>query len=75
MLNKVFLLNYIPELEKSVKNNLLNASEVQLRNIKKDRIDGIVNNLLGVLFNRIKTYRQRDMEKNSFNLEIGCKFL
>ena len=43
--------------------------------IKKDRVDGIVQNIVNVLGSRLKTVRQRDHEKTYFNLELGCVFL
>lgn len=56
MFNKGFLDYYLPELITAVKKKLLNASEVSARNIKKDRIDGIVSSLVGGLMSRLMTY-------------------
>jgi hypothetical protein len=42
MFNKAFVNDYFPKLEAAVKKKILTASEFTLRNIKKDRIDGIV---------------------------------
>lgn len=75
MLNKAFLNEYLPQLESAVKMKVLTATETQLRNVKKDRIDGIVNCLISSLFSRIKNYKQREHDKNLLNLEIGCMFL
>lgn len=57
MFNKVFITEYLPKLEEVVKRKILNASDLQLRNVKKDRIDGIVSCLIGTLQSRIKTYK------------------
>jgi hypothetical protein len=75
MINKTFLMEYLPKLNIAVRNKVLKATEMQLRNIRKDRIDGIVHNLIDVLFNRLVTFKQRDLDKNLFNLDIGCAFL
>jgi hypothetical protein len=75
MINKTFLMEYLPKLNIAVRNKVLNATEMQLRNIRKDRIDGIVHSLIDVLFNRLVTFKQRDLDKNLFNLDIGCVFL
>ena len=75
MFNKVFINDYLPLLEAAIKKKILTASEAILRNVKKDRIDGIVANLVGVLLTRVKTFKQREWDKNLFNLEIGCVFL
>lgn len=58
--NKVFISEYILMLEAAVRKKILGASEQALRNIKKDRIDGIINCLIGTLMSRIKTFKQRE---------------
>jgi len=75
MFNKVFIAEYLPELAAAVKKKILNASEQALRTIKKDRIDGIINCLIGGLEIRTKSFIQREQDKNLFYCEIGCLFL
>ena len=57
MFNKFFINEYLPQLEAAIKKKILTASEAILRNVKKDRIDGIVANLVGVLLTRVKTFK------------------
>lgn len=60
MFNKVFIADYLPKLEAAVRKKILCASEQSLRNIKKDRIDGIINCLIGGLQSRTKMFKQRE---------------
>ena len=65
MFNKGFINDYLPALILAVKKKLLNASEASVRNVKKDRIDGIIQCLVASLGSRLMTYKQRDYEKNA----------
>ena len=75
MFNKVFIVEYLPQLEAAVRKKILNASEQALRTIKKDRIEGIINCLIGGLETRTKNFNQREQDKNLFYCDIGCLFL
>ena len=58
--NKGFLNEYLPALSVAVKKKILTSSEAIIKNIKKDRIDGIIQSLVGGLMNRLMSYRQRE---------------
>ena len=75
MLNKGFLDEYMPLLTSAVQKKLLTASEASLKNVKKDRIDGIIQGLVNGLMSRQMTYRQREQEKMALSLVVGAAFL
>ena len=75
LFNKVFIDKFYPELYKSAREKILNASEVLLRNFKKDRIDLLVQTIFGGFMTRIMAFQPRDLERNSFLLDIGIQFL
>ncbi|CDW89068.1 ubiquitin carboxyl-terminal hydrolase family protein [Stylonychia lemnae] len=75
MFNKIFLDKFLPKLDAAVRKRLLNLSQAQIRNLKKDKIDSIISFTIGGLQSRMKTYKQREYEKSLLSLEVGCIFL
>ena len=51
--HKQFAVNYLPALEMAVRDKILGASSAQLRNIKKERVEEILEFLYKVLLPRI----------------------
>jgi len=74
-LNRPFLHSYVKELYDGVKKRLLTSTEAQLRQIRKDRIDQLINLLINNLKVRFLNLKQREIEKQMLQLEIGSVFL
>ena len=49
MYNKIFLDYYLPKLDAAVRKRLLNLSNTQIRNLKKDKVDNIISYTIGGL--------------------------
>lgn len=69
MYHRDFAAKFIPVLKDSVQSAILNAPEASIRNIRREKIEGIVNRLNDLL-KRVYNYEQREQEIEHLNLDI-----
>ena len=69
MYHRDFIKNFAANVKTAVENAILNAPEASIRNVRREKIDGIISKLNDLL-KRIYTYDQRDTEIEHLNLSI-----
>ena len=69
MYHRDFVKTFASDVKTAVENAILNAPEASIRNVRREKIDGIISKLNDLL-KRIYTYDQRDTEIEHLNLSI-----
>lgn len=69
MYHRDFAAKFIIEVKNGVKSAILNAPEASIRNVRREKIEGIVGNLSNLL-KRVYNYEQREQEIEHLNLDI-----
>lgn len=69
MYHRDFAAKFIPDIKDAVQSAILNAPEASIRNVRKEKIEGIVSRLNDLL-KRVYTYEQRELEIEHLNLDI-----
>ena len=72
--HRSFAQEYIPKLQAAVELSILNAPEQSIRNVRKERIDGIVKNL-DYLLRRVYVYEEKIKAVEKLNLDIALMCL
>ena len=70
MYHRDFIADFAPKVKEGVLNAIFNAPEESIRNIKKEKVEQIVNRL-GDLLKRVMNYEERDRTLENLNLNIG----
>ena len=58
-----------------VKDKIINATNYQLKSVKKDRIEGIIEHLYDKILTRIYYSEERKVHKLQFMFDIGSTFI
>ena len=69
MYHRDFAAKFIPDIKNAVQNAILNAPEASIRNVRREKIEGIVGRLNDLL-KRVFNYEQREIEIEHLNLDI-----
>lgn len=75
VLNKGFLNEYLPLFLSAVKRKLFTSGEAIYRNIRKERLDGLLTSLISTLLPRVMAFREREEVKHLMNLDLGVHLL
>lgn len=73
--HKSFLEKYCELFKDAIQNKILNADEKQLRSMRRERTEEIVNTLWEKLMARLMTYFDSQVQKQIFNMNIGVLYL
>lgn len=69
MYHRDFASKFIPDIKNGVQNAILNAPEASIRNVRREKIEGVVGRLNDLL-KRVFNYEQREIEIEHLNLDI-----
>ena len=74
MYHRDFIADFAPKVKDGVLNAIFNAPEESIRNIKKEKVEQIVNRL-GDILKRVMNFEERDRTLDNLNLNIALMCL
>lgn len=75
--HRKFVEEYFPQFEQAIKEKIMAATETELRNVKKELLDEILEQLYKGILTRLNSRDQIELnsERNLFTIELGELFM